>query len=83
MKDRVDQIKELEAQLVDITKLDEMINNVNIAIKELMENNQGDLIDEVIEKINVKKRKLIEIRNKFEASNKNINAQIENLRLGK
>ena len=83
MKDRVEQIKELEAQLVDITKLDEMINNVNIAIKELMENNQGDLIDEVIEKINVKKRKLIEIRNKFEASNKNINAQIENLRLGK
>lgn len=83
MKDRVDQIKELEAQLVVITKLDEMINNVNIAIKELMENNQGDLIDEVIEKINVKKRKLIEIRNKFEASNKNINAQIENLRLGK
>lgn len=83
MKDRVDQIKELEAQLVDIAKLDEMINNVNIAIKELMENNQGDLIDEVIEKINVKKRKLIEIRNKFEASNKNINAQIENLRLGK
>lgn len=83
MKDRVDQIKEHEAQLVDITKLDEMINNVNIAIKELMENNQGDLIDEVIEKINVKKRKLIEIRNKFEASNKNINAQIENLRLGK
>lgn len=83
MKDRVDQIKELEAQLVGIAKLDEMINNVNIAIKELMENNQGDLIDEVIEKINVKKRKLIEIRNKFEASNKNINAQIENLRLGK
>lgn len=83
MKDKVDQIEELEAQLVDITKLDEMINNVNIAIKELMENNQGDLIDEVIEKINVKKRKLIEIRNKFEASNKNINAQIENLRLGK
>lgn len=83
MKERVDQINKLEAQLVDITKLDEMINNVNIAIKELMENNQGDLIDEVIEKINVKKRKLIEIRNKFEASNKNINAQIENLRLGK
>lgn len=83
MKDRVEQIKKLEAQLVDIAKLDEMINNVNIAIKELMENNQGDLIDEVIEKINVKKRKLIEIRNKFEASNKNINAQIENLRLGK
>lgn len=83
MKDSVEQIKKLEAQLVDIAKLDEMINNVNIAIKELMENNQGDLIDEVIEKINVKKRKLIEIRNKFEASNKNINAQIENLRLGK
>ena len=83
MKDSVEQIKKLEAQLVDIAKLDKMINNVNIAIKELMENNQGDLIDEVIEKINVKKRKLIEIRNKFEASNKNINAQIENLRLGK
>ena len=36
MKDRVEQIKELEAQLVDITKLDEIINNVNIAIKELI-----------------------------------------------
>lgn len=83
MKDRVDQIKELEAQLVDITKLDEMINNVNIAIKELMENNQGDLIDEVIEKINVKKRKLIEIEINLKLLNKNINAQIENLRLGK
>ena len=41
MKERVDQINKLEAQLVDITKLDEMINNVNIAIKELMENNQS------------------------------------------